>query len=231
MGLENKPSSGEDSIPMTIIKKSIPFLAEPLSYIFNTSFATSTFPKLFKTSIIIPIHKKGAKTDVNNFRPISLLNNFSKVLEKIVALRLSLFLEHLQLFNNQQFGFRSSRSTSDAVSCFLKELDSHLSNKNVAIGIFCDLTRAFDCVDHNILLAKLPFYGVRGTSVSWFKSYLEDRTQSVKIPSSTDTDALNRKPAALSSHSSCHYTSSIPLGGLVDCIILSYYKCHQRPFD
>ncbi|KAI5728558.1 hypothetical protein M8J77_017913 [Diaphorina citri] len=108
MGLENKPSSGEDSIPMTIIKKSIPFLAEPLSYIFNTSFATSTFPKLFKTSIIIPIHKKGAKTDVNNFRPISLLNNFSKVLEKIVALRCSRqetsgtifsFFSSLYLFN------------------------------------------------------------------------------------------------------------------------------------
>ncbi|KAL1463833.1 hypothetical protein WDU94_015538 [Cyamophila willieti] len=183
-GLQNKTSCGEDDIPMTVIKKVIHVIAGPLSFIFNSSFSTSTFPKLFKNAIITPVHKgKGAMTDLNSFRPISLLNNFAKILEKLVAYRISTYLEHHNLLVEQQFGFRHGRSTSDAVAHFIQKLDIILASGQQAIGIFCDLTKAFDCVDHALLLSKLPTFGIRGTALLWIQSYLSNRQQKVKVPS------------------------------------------------
>lgn len=183
--LQNKSSSGEDSIPMTVVKKVIHLIAEPLSFIFNTSFKSSTFPMLFKSALVTPIHKKGSMTDINNFRPISLLNSFSKILEKIVASRLMCYLEDCKLLTESQFGFRPGRSTSDAVSYFLQKLDSIISSGQHAIAIFCDLTKAFDCVDHSLLLSKLPSFGLNEPSVRWFSSYLSCRQQQVKVPKSS----------------------------------------------
>ncbi|KAL1458733.1 hypothetical protein WDU94_008854 [Cyamophila willieti] len=188
--LQNKTSCGEDSVPMTLVKKVIPIIAEPLSFIFNTSFRTSTFPQLFKSAIITPIHKKGPMSDLNNFRPISLLNSFSKILEKIVASRLTSYLEHYRFLTESQFGFRSHRSTSDAVSHFLQKLNAILSSKHHAVAIFCDLTKAFDCVDHSLLLSKLSSFGLHGSSLQWFTSYLSHRHQQVKVPKSAPSTLL-----------------------------------------
>ncbi|KAL1447728.1 hypothetical protein WDU94_003580 [Cyamophila willieti] len=188
--LQNKTSCGEDSVPMTLVKKVIPIITEPLSFIFNTSFRTSTFPQLFKSAIITPIHKKGPMSDLNNFRPISLLNSFSKILEKIVASRLTSYLEHYRFLTESQFGFRSHRSTSDAVSHFLQKLNAILSSKHHAVAIFCDLTKAFDCVDHSLLLSKLSSFGLHGSSLQWFTSYLSHRHQQVKVPKSAPSTLL-----------------------------------------
>ncbi|KAI5742437.1 hypothetical protein M8J77_007209 [Diaphorina citri] len=182
-GLQNKTSCGEDDIPMIVIKKVIHPISGPLSFIFNSSFSTSTFPTLFKNAVITPIHKgKGVMTDLNNFRPISLLNNFSKILEKLVAYRISTYLEHHNLLVEQQFGFRHGRSTSDAVAHFLQKLDRILASGQHAIAILCDLTKAFDCVDHALLLSKLPSFGIRGPTLHWIESYLSNRHQKVKVP-------------------------------------------------
>ncbi|KAI5721554.1 hypothetical protein M8J77_022256 [Diaphorina citri] len=182
-GLQNKTSCGEDDIPMTVIKKVIHPISGPLSFIFNSSFSTSTFPTLFKNAVITPIHKgKGVMTDLNNFRPISVLNNFSKILEKLVAYRISTYLEHHNLLVEQQFGFRHGRSTSDAVAHFLQKLDRILASGQHAIAILCDLTKAFDCVDHALLLSKLPSFGIRGPTLHWIESYLSNRHQKVKVP-------------------------------------------------
>ncbi|KAI5714718.1 hypothetical protein M8J77_004407 [Diaphorina citri] len=121
-------------------------------------------------------------TDLNNFRPISLLNNFSKILEKLVAYRISTYLEHHNLLVEQQFGFRHGRSTSDAVAHFLQKLDRILASGQHAIAILCDLTKAFDCVDHALLLSKLPSFGIRGPALHWIESYLSNRHQKVKVP-------------------------------------------------
>lgn len=177
----NKKSCGEDNVPMIIIKKVIHLIAQPLVHIFNTSFSTNTFPLLFKTSTIVPIHKKGSLTDLNNYRPISLLNNFGKVLEKIVGQRLNHHLESQNLLSEQQFGFRANKSTSDAVSSFLFHLDTMLSSKLHVIGIFCDLKKAFDLVDHSILLSKLSNFSIGDSTQRWFSSYLSMRQQKVKV--------------------------------------------------
>jgi Reverse transcriptase (RNA-dependent DNA polymerase). len=182
----NKSSCGIDSIPMTILKKAAPYLAEPLSHVFSTSLRSGTFPKLFKISLTVPIHKKGPVSEVGNYRPVSLLCSISKILEKIVASRLVAYLEHHGLLTDLQFGFRGGRSTSDAVSSFFMQLNALLSNGCHSVGVFCDLSKAFDRVDHNILLSKLPYYGVRNASKEWFRSYLSGRSQRVKLPASTD---------------------------------------------
>lgn len=184
--MPNKTSSGEDSIPMTIVKNVISQIAQPLSFIFNTSINTSTFPFLFKTAIITPVHKKGPLSDVNNFRPISLLNNFSKILEKLVANRLSSHLERHNLLTEEQYGFRARHSTSDAVCNFIQKLDSVLSSGQHAVAVFCDLTKAFDCVDHSLLLTKLPSFGLAEQPLKWFESYLTQRQQKVKVPKSSN---------------------------------------------
>ncbi|KAL1447184.1 hypothetical protein WDU94_005572 [Cyamophila willieti] len=168
---------------MSFLKCIISIIATPLSHIFNCSLDSGVFPECFKSSVVSPIHKKGSVLDVNCYRPISLLSNFSKVLEKIVYYRLSFFLEGRKLLVDQQFGFRAGKSTGDAVANFLNNLDEALGSKKHAIGLFCDLSKAFDCLDSEILLSKLPSYGVRGSALNWFRTYLVGRHQKTKISS------------------------------------------------
>ncbi|KAI5729120.1 hypothetical protein M8J77_025680 [Diaphorina citri] len=183
---DNKTSFGNDTIPMSILRSVVHTIAAPLADIFNSSFSSSTFPDCLKTSVVSPIFKKGATTEVGNYRPISLLSNFSKILEKLVNYRLYFHLQGANMLNDKQFGFRAGKSTADAVANFLKDLDLSQSSRNHSIGLFCDLSKAFDRVDHAILLSKLPFYGVRENSLKWFQSYLVGRNQTTKIPTVTN---------------------------------------------
>lgn len=148
-------------------------------------FKPPPFSRLFKSAIVISIHKKcSLRTDlINNFRPISLLSSFSKILEKFVANRLTSYLEHYKFLLECQFGFCSNCSTSNAVSHFLKELDAILSSRKHVIEMFCNLTKAFDCVDHSLLLSKLFSFDMHGPSLQWFQFYLSSRCQQVKVPS------------------------------------------------
>ncbi|KAI5721832.1 hypothetical protein M8J77_026248 [Diaphorina citri] len=171
---------------MSILRSVVHTIAAPLADIFNSSFSSSTFPDCLKTSVVSPIFKKGATTEVGNYRPISLLSNFSKILEKLVNYRLYFHLQGANMLNDKQFGFRAGKSTADAVANFLKDLDLSQSSRNHSIGLFCDLSKAFDRVDHAILLSKLPFYGVRENSLKWFQSYLVGRNQTTKIPTVTN---------------------------------------------
>ncbi|KAI5731551.1 hypothetical protein M8J77_012098 [Diaphorina citri] len=171
---------------MSILRSVVHTIAAPLADIFNSSFSSSTFPDCFKTSVVSPVFKKGATTEVGNYRPISLLSNFSKILEKLVNYRLYFHLQGANMLNDKQFGFRAGKSTADAVANFLKDLDLSQSSRNHSIGLFCDLSKAFDRVDHSILLSKLPFYGVGENSLKWFQSYLVGRNQTTKIPTVTN---------------------------------------------
>jgi hypothetical protein len=134
-----------------------------------------------KTAKIVPIFKSGDPTDINNYRPISLLSSFGKILEKIVANKLTFFLETNSIISIYQFGFRAGHSTVHPMMLLLNKLTAALNEKKHSIVIFCDLKKAFDTCDHDILLQKMFNIGIRNTELAWFSNYLKDRLQYVYI--------------------------------------------------
>ena len=136
---------------------------------------------MLKIASAIPIFKKDSKLIVSNYRPISLLSNINKILEKLMFTRVYEFLEKHKCIYKLQFGFRSKHSTNHALINITETIRSALDSKKVAAGIFVDLQKAFDTVNHEILVQKLNHYGVRGTVNKWFLSYLSNRSQSVSI--------------------------------------------------
>ena len=141
---------------------------------------TSVFSSLLKTSKLSPVFKKDSKLDYSNYRPISLLSNIEKKLEKLMYKRLYTFLNNNNIYN-LQFGFRQQYSTSHVLINITENIRKALDDGNIGCGVFVDLQKAFDTVDHQILLAKLNHYGIRGVSNDWFKSYLSNCNQYVSI--------------------------------------------------
>ena len=185
--MKSNKAHGPNSIPITILKDFKAHLSQPLSDILNISFSTGVFPTLFKCAQVIPIFKSGDKLQTNNYRPISLLSNISKIIEKIVHRRLYLFLRQNKLLFLYQFGFRPGFSTTHALISLTDEIRAALDDDKFACGVFIDLQKAFDTVNHNILLSKLEYYGVRGVALDWFKTYLTKRTQFTMINNTKST--------------------------------------------
>ena len=144
-------------------------------------FNQSIFPNIRKIANAIPIHKKSDKLDCNNYRPISLLSNISKISEKSMHIRLVNFLRKNKLLFYHQFCFRSGYSVNHALTSLTELIRKALDEEKFACGVFIDLQKAFDTVDHNILLSKLYPYGVKRTPYQWFKSYLKGRQQYATI--------------------------------------------------
>jgi hypothetical protein len=185
--LQDKRTSDMTGLSTHLLKKIIHTILTPLSHIFTKSLSSGVVPSHLKIAKIIPIFKSGDCLDMNNYRPISLLSTFSKILEKIVCSRLTNFLESNSLLSPQQFGFRSKHSTIHPMTLLLNKLTKSSNSKLYSIVIFCDLKKAFDTCNHSTLLDKLYSIGVRGTELAWFKSYLTDRQQFTSI---NDTDSL-----------------------------------------
>ena len=152
-----------------------------LTKIFNFSISLGQFPDKLKVSMIIPIHKGDSKCKTGNYRPISLLPIIGKILEKIMFSRVYNFIQKTEIITKSQYGFQKDKSTEDALMELHTKVIDAFENKKVAYGIFLDFAKAFDTVNHEILLHKLEHYGIRGLSLSWFKSYLTDRQQCVNI--------------------------------------------------
>lgn len=174
-------SAGKDEISSNLLKKCIKHIVKPFTYIVNCSLNEGIFPDKLKISKIVPLFKSGNETDIDNYRPIAILSTFSKILEKVVCKKLVNFFVKFNLFNVNQFGFREGLSTSQCVNKFLNILHDKLDNRYHGIGIFLDLSKAFDLVNHEILLKKMNRYGVRGQALKWFQSYLESRSHYVNI--------------------------------------------------
>jgi hypothetical protein len=142
--LKLKNSHGYDEIPTKIIKISLPCIISPLTYVCNKSSSTGTFPKQFKYSQINPIFKKGNKTEMSNYRPVSLLKSFSKVFEKVIYKRLHYHIKNNNIFAKEQYGFRNNSSTEIASYNLINNILKALNNNMCVGGIFCDQTKAFN---------------------------------------------------------------------------------------
>ena len=179
--LDNAKSSGPCCIPTKLLKLVSDNISIPLSDICNASFLQGVFPENNKIAKVIPIHKKGSTKDINNYRPISLLSIFSKIMEKLMAIRLNSFLDLNSIIVPNQFGFRAGFSTSHSLISITETIKKTIDEKKYGCGIFIDLKKAFDTVNHDILLQKLEHYGIRDIALSWFNSYLTGRKQYVHL--------------------------------------------------
>ena len=178
--LKNKPSH-LSTYPISVIKYLSNLISPLICSIFNKSISTGQFPQILKTARVVPVYKSGSKTNINNFRPISILPIFGKIFEKIVHFQLYNYLDKLKILCSSQYGFRKKMSTSNAMTSMLQYIYNNLDRGHEVISLFLDFSKAFDCVKHEILLKKLHVYGVRGIANDWFRSYLTNRTQYTSV--------------------------------------------------
>jgi hypothetical protein len=177
LNMKSKKSAGIDNLSMNFIKTYSTILIPPLTILINQSLSKGVFPTKLKIAKIIPIYKKDDIHLFDNYRPISLLPTISKLYEKIVHLQFTDYLTTHNLLYNSQYGFRPDHSTELAALELADRTFSLLDNRKTPFAIFLDLSKAFDTIDHSILLLKLEHYGVQGLELLWFSSYLCQRTQ------------------------------------------------------
>lgn len=178
---QNKTSCGVDELSNQVLKKIIKAISNPLQIVFNKSISEGKVPNEMKNAIITPIHKAKSRSEISNYRPVSVLTSISKILEKIVYKRMYGFLQSNNILYESQYGFRSNMSTVDAITELIGSIIKNLDQKKFSLVIYLDLSKAFDTVNHKILLNKLYHYGIRGVCHDWFKDYLTDRKHKVKI--------------------------------------------------
>ena len=190
--LERKKASRVDNINSSVIIDVYEEIKQPLFQIFKSSFRNGIFPESLKVAKVTPIFKSGDSSILGNYRPISVLPVFSKILERIMYNRLFSYFKENNLFYVKQFGFQKNTSTEHAILQLINDITSSFAKKEFTLGIFIDLSKAFDTVNHEILLKKLQLYGIRGTSFKWLKSYLKNRKQYIYFDKNKNfTNLLN----------------------------------------
>ena len=172
--LDPSKSTGIDGISPKMLKLASDVLPPSLLQMTNISIHTGVFPDVLKGARIIPIHKGGPSEDPSNYRPISILPLVSKVIEKHVTKHLFTYLNKYKLLHEAQSGFRKHHSCQTALIKLINDWLKHIDQGNIVGAIFFDHKKAFDVVDHEILLRKLALYGIKGTALNWCKSYLSD---------------------------------------------------------
>ena len=191
----NKQSMDIFGMSNSFLKNIISVIALPLSHIINQSILTGKIPSELKIAKVIPIFKlKGnnsnEKADPSNYRPISLLAIFSKVLEKVIYQQLSCYLTRNNIIFEHQYGFQSKKSTIHPVIHLLNYIAEAKNDNKTVIGVFCDLAKCFDTIPHSILIKKLSKIGINGIELEWFKNYLSGRQQFVHV-NNIDSSKLN----------------------------------------
>ena len=176
--MKTNRSPGYDDISFNAINNVFEFVVEPLRYTFSNSLAQGTFPEEMKIARITPMCKGRDKENVVNYRPLSVLPSFSKILGRIMYKKLYLYLSENNLLYNKHFGFQKGHST-DHANVQLTSQIREMFNKNIyTLGVFIDLSKAFDTLNHKIFLKKLSHYGIKSKSLDWFTCYLSNRKQS-----------------------------------------------------
>ena len=185
--LENGKAS---DIPIIVIKKCSTLITKHTCGFINNFMECGTFPEILKKGCITPIFKKGDSRFLDNYRPVSTLPIFGKIYEKLIFKRLHSFLSANNIIYENQFGFRKNHSTSHAVNFSVNKILGELENKKHIIGIFIDLSKAFDTISHDKLIDKLNHYGIRGKGLQILRSYLQKRTQQTKYQDTTSDECL-----------------------------------------
>lgn len=181
MSLKNKRSCTSDGVSTDMLKKVAWFVTDVLTHVFNKSVVNGTFPDHLKCAEVLPLFKKGDRKSISNYRPISILSTFSKIFERLLKVRIVSFLNKFDFFYVNQFGFRAGLSTEDAILRVCSQLYGSLNSNKQTVGLFIDMTKAFDLVNHDILLTKLYNAGFRGSFFNMLSSYLKNRMQKVNI--------------------------------------------------
>ena len=172
-------SSGIDSMSSFVLKEAFTILVPVMTRLFNQSLTTGVFPTQWKKALVIPIPKTGSLSNVQNYRPISLLPLPGKILEKLIHCQLSSYLEEKSLLTEKQHGFRKSHSTLHSVSQLTNFVNNNLDIRRPTLAAFIDFRKAFDCVQHDVLLKKLGMLGLDISVLRWVESYLQGREQRV----------------------------------------------------
>ena len=205
----NDSAAGYDNIPTKILKYVIDTIKIPFTHIVNSSLISGTFPDIYKQSKVIPLFKGGCKTSLNNFRPISLLPSFSKILEKIMHIQMENFFDSNNVITPLQFGFRKTKSTTSAILTITDHILKSFDSSKYTIGLFLDFKKAFDSVNHRILMRKLYHYGIRGVAYNWVLSFLSNRKQHVYLNKVTSENS--------------QVTHSVPQGSILAPLLFNIY--------
>ena len=179
--IDPKKSVGEDNLDPFLLKASTPLITDIVCYIFNLSISSGIIPRAWKTAHVIPLHKGQNKSDPNNYRPISKLSCLAKILESLVHNQLKSFLHNYSVLSPYQSGFRAKHSTISATTLVLNDILTALDKKLFCATLFVDLSKAFDTVDHSLLLERLRLIGFNPSACTWFKNYLSGRYQCIKF--------------------------------------------------
>jgi hypothetical protein len=179
--LKSKKCSGHDNVTDDIVKKCYQPLIQPLTHLIQCSFQEGVFPDILKISKVIPLHKKDDKNNMTNYRPVANITVFAKIFEHVMDRKLRSYLYKFKLISPSQYGFIKGKSTSDAIVDFIHLIYGAFDKRHFVTGLLFDMSKAFDLVDHSILIKKLESHGIRGNVLKWFVSYLKDRMQLVEI--------------------------------------------------
>ena len=176
----NKTSADYCGMNMKLVKSIIGCIVKPITYICNLSLKSGIFPNKMKVAKVIPIFKAGDIHSVSNYRPVSILPQLSKVIEKLFEVRLRKYIDSHNFFFSGQYGFRTSHSTSLALNEMVDMIVNAIDCNKYSIGVFIDLKKAFDTVNHELLIKKFKYYGIRGPASQFIQSYLSNRKQYVQ---------------------------------------------------
>lgn len=206
-GMSENKTNSPDNIPMVFYKRTLPSICEPLRIIFNNSLQKRIFPQKWKISFITPLHKNGDKSDIQNYRPISIISAVSKILEKIMYTFIQNKVQ--DLLCSQQHGFTVKKSTLSNLAEYVNFLSMNLANGGQIDAIYTDFAKAFDKVIHEIILKKLDQYPLNNCVKAWIYSYLTERIQIVCVNGAKSKEI---KP-----------TSSVPQGSILAPLLFAMF--------